>query len=384
MATASITASSGPLTLTDKFRDALPYVLREDLTFLKPFTSDNWYRVVEYDAAVTDRALDLSPPAAPVDRHEIETWELSGAIVSPTADKRAVMFATNGAAAGFITIPRTGLYRLRLAAWGSPAEGTWPAVQVRVDGKPVALVHVTARKPEEVPFLAGLPRGKHRIELLFINDLFRNGEDRNLFIDALLVDREPVSHQGLNLLSLPPALTSFTPRPGQRVLIDCVRWDTNSDNRARGLRYASALFAGLGASFLPPGSGAEWLNPPRFVVNGAMSVFSRTETSLNLGSAGTVTAPFTCAAAGRYTVLLRGWSTPLKGVYAKALVRIDGRRVSEVELASVTNREFTAGTALLSAGQHELSVEFTNDQWAGPGGEDRNLYLTGAGFRREQ
>ncbi len=40
----------------------------------------------------------------------------------------------------------------------------------------------------------------------------------------------------------------------------------------------------------------------------------------------------------------------------------------------------TMGSVELAAGDHELSVEFTNDEWAGPGGEDRNLYLMGAGF----
>ena len=276
---------------------------------------------------------------------------------------------------------KEGLYRLRLVAAGTPAEGIWPAVQVQADGKNVALLSVNERKPTEFPFLVRLPHGRVKLKISFINDLYRDGEDRNFTLVALLVDKEPLPDTDLAILSLPPAIVEKKPGPGQRVVIDCVRWDTNENNRVRGLRYASALFARLGAPFLPPTQEAEWIVPPRFRTAGEITVFSRTESSLNLGSGGTVAASFRCATTGQFTVLLRGWSTPLKGVYGKALLKIDGRRVSETELSAGVEREFAAGRVSLSAGRHDLTVEFINDQWAGPGGEDRNLYLTGVGFR---
>ncbi len=378
--TASIAPAAGPIALTERTDTVLDNVLREDVTFQLPIKPDNWYREVEYDPSVIDGALDLSAPGALSDRHEIESWELSGKYVRPIPDKKAARFYSNGSAKGEITVAREGLYRLRLSAWGAPAEGIWPVVEVKADGRPAALVNVTAREPRIVAFVVRLPKGTVTLELSFINDLCRNGEDRNLFLDALLIDREPISNENLELLCLPPALVQVEPKPGLRVILDFVRWDVNEANRLRGLRFASTLLANLGVPFTSVRSDIDWIDPRFFEKAGDIAAFSRTDACLNLYSGGRVKATFTCASAGRYAVLLRGWSTPLKDVYAKAAVWIDGERIGEAELQSGRPRDFPAGSAELAAGDHELSVEFTNDEWAGPGGEDRNLYLMGAGF----
>jgi hypothetical protein len=383
--TISIIASAGPVSLIEKSGIGIPPVLREDIAFLKPLSSSNWYREVEFDATVIDRAVDLSGPGAAADRYEAETWTRSGAYVEPTRDGKAVGFYTNGAASGVVDIQEAGLYRLALSAWATPAEGVWPLVQVKAGGKVIALVSVTGAAPHTFPFAAMLPKGKVKLDLEFVNDLFRNKEDRNLFIDALLVDRSPVRESGLELFSLPPAILQIRPRPGVRVVIDCVRWDINDTNRTKGLRYASSFLSGLGVGFAAAGTaGAEWIEPAGFVPSGEIAAFSRTDASLNLGANGRVRADFTCAAAGRYRILLRGWSTPLKKTYARVTVRVDGIKTAEVEIKAGSPREFEAGSAEISAGRHELSVEFTNDEWAGPGGEDRNLTLMGAAFAAEE
>ncbi|MBN2351958.1 MAG: hypothetical protein JXD23_05260 [Spirochaetales bacterium] len=374
-----IADATGPLTLIAGTDTALECVLREDLAFMKPFGPDNWYRVVTPDASVVDRALTAAEQDTESETYTLEKWDLSGSLVQAN-DDRTVAFYTNGSATGEITIARDGLYWLALDGWGTPAEGGWPMVTVKADGRAVGEVVVAGRKERDWACLVNLKRGKVKLELAFGNDLYRDGEDRNLFIRRLRVSRAPVDLGPVKLLSLPPALAAARAKSRLRVLVDCVRWDTNADNRVRGMRFASALFASLGASFRNGRARPEWIDPHAFEPTGKIGVFSRTPTQLNFGSNGTVKAAFTCALAGKYEIVLRGFSTHAKGEYGKARVKIDGRNVGEVELDSPVTAEFEAGTVRLDRGRHELTVEFTNDLWLGPGKEDRNLYLNGAGF----
>ncbi len=375
---ASITPATGPLSLTESGDPAVSGLLREDVTYLKPFTPANWYRVIEPEPEVIDRVLSIDTPGKSR-VYDLKDWQVSGAFVNRTADG-SLAFYTNGTASGKIDIKQEGLYQFRIEAWGTPADGGWPLVLVKSGGLPVGTVSVTARSPKFIPFLARLDRGLANIEVSFVNDYYKNDQDRNLFIRSMSVSREPVNAKGLALLALPPALVMAETKSGLRTIIDCVRWDTNTDNRVRGLRYASTLLANLGAAFTAGNPSPDWIHPPAFEIHGEISVFSRTDAQLFFGSNGLVETTFTCATAGEYAVVVRGFATPAQGIYGKARVKIDGRLTGEPELSSSVAAEFPAGTVRLDAGSHELAVEFTNDLWLGPGKEDRNLYVTGVGL----
>jgi hypothetical protein len=357
-------------------------LLAEDITFMAPFTAANWYREVTPDASVIDRALQLLSVGGAANRYELKTWSLTGALVRLT-DGTTAAFYTNGTAAGEITVPKAGLYRLTIEAWGTPAEDGWPLVLIKANGTAVAQVTVTDKEPKSYACLARLPAGTLKIELVYDNDLYIKGEDRNLFLRTFNVSREPLDPGSLSLYSLPPALAAAQSKGGLRAVVDCVRWDTNAGNRNRGLRYASTLLANLGASFTSSRASPDWISLVAFEPLGSISVFSRTETQLSFGSNGAVKSGFTCAAAGEYAVIVRGFATSARGVYGKARVKIDGQVVGEPELASPFAAEFTAGRVKLTSGSHEITVEFTNDLWLGAGKEDRNLYVTGVGFLSE-
>ena len=95
-----------------------------------------------------------------------------------------------------------------------------------------------------------------------------------------------------------------------------------------------------------------------------------------------VAAAFECAQAGRYEVLVKGWSQPAAGEFARVALRLDDEAVGEVAVASGSSAVFVLGTVTLRAGPHRLTVQYTNDLWKPP--EDRNLYLQGVGFRRAE
>lgn len=165
-----------------------------------------------------------------------------------------------------------------------------------------------------------------------------------------------------------------------RVLVDGVRWDTDGRNRQRGQRYASALLRTLGAAFLPPEREGSWVGPAAFKPLGEIPYYSQDTERVALVAAGTVEAAFQCVRAGRYEVLVKGWSTPAAGDYARVALRLDEEAVGEVTVAAPSSAVFKAGSVALQTGRHQLTVQYTNDLWKPP--EDRNLYLQGIVFRR--
>jgi hypothetical protein len=213
------------------------------------------------------------------------------------------------------------------------------------------------------------------------NDLFKDGEDRNLTVDALLVDQVPLEAGGVAFHTLPPALASIDVATHGRVVIDCVRWDTNERNALKGRRFASALLRNVGAAFAPPEAEPTWIGPSAFEPVGDVPYFRKTAAEIALVAAGTVEAEIECASAGTYTVFVNGRSDPALGVFAKAGVTIDDRAVGEVELKSSAEATFLAGVIALEEGAHLLRVQYTNDLYAP--GQDRNLYVTGIGFRKK-
>jgi len=99
-------------------------------------------------------------------------------------------------------------------------------------------------------------------------------------------------------------------------------------------------------------------------------------------AAGTVEADFVCARAGEYAVAVKGYSKPAQKVYGVAEIKIDGRTVGEVEVASPNSTQFAVGNATLSKGPHTVALRYTND--VQKDGEDRNLYINAVGFRAQE
>jgi hypothetical protein len=175
------------------------------------------------------------------------------------------------------------------------------------------------------------------------------------------------------------------PRPlasGNRIVLDAVRWDTASGvNHTRASRYASALLANLGAAFATPAAEPDWIPAGAFAQVGTFDNYSADAERLGFGSEGAAEAPFVCASAGRYAVVVRGTGTSAEGEYAKARVTVDGSPAGEVAVASESPAVFgTGATVRLTPGRHLVRVEFTNDRYTPT--EDRNLGIHALGFRK--
>ncbi|MFN7933130.1 MAG: DUF1592 domain-containing protein [Bryobacteraceae bacterium] len=71
----------------------------------------------------------------------------------------------------YVKLPRTGMYRFTVKAWGKPGKQGIPGVTVRLDGELVGQSDVTAtqEKPGEFVFEAPAKRGSRRLSLHFYN-----------------------------------------------------------------------------------------------------------------------------------------------------------------------------------------------------------------------
>jgi len=227
--------------------------------------------------------------------------------------------------------------------------------------------------------LVELPEGEVELKLAFVNDTQTANEDRNLLVDAILMDKDPIPESELQILTLPLALV--TREAGdKRIVIDCVRWDTHDVARAQ--RYASALLANLGASFAAPAEEPSWIPLSAVEPVGTIPYFRKDDQEISLAAGGTVEAQFQCMTEGLYTVVINGRSTPAQGQFAIASVAVNGQEVGEAEIKTGFGRRFHIGEIRLSQGKHNVTVAFTND--LNRDGEDRNLYIRGIGFRLKE
>ncbi len=149
-------------------------------------------------------------------------------------------------------------------------------------------------------------------------------------------------------------------------------------NGGKFARLIATLLANAGADFVEA-TDAVKVNASAFEPVGKIEWFRREADALYLGCAGKVVATIHIKREGEYALGFIGRGTPANGQYPILEVALDGRKLGQVELASVG---FTAHdlNATLPAGQHELSLSFINDLFAPDG--DRNLWLNAVEFRK--
>lgn len=74
-------------------------------------------------------------------------------------------------------------------AFGQSALGVWPHMIVRVDNQVIGDLNVQATTYSPYQFYYAAPAsGPRQVSVSFDNDYYQNGEDRNLFLDALSIE----------------------------------------------------------------------------------------------------------------------------------------------------------------------------------------------------
>lgn len=154
------------------------------------FTND--LRTSTEDRNLLLDSLKVTAPAAPAPTGTLE-GEAFGtrSVGTRVADGRASggahwLLWSNGHLADRVTTSG-GPTTFTLKASGTPASGEWPLMALRVDGQVVGKWHVPSRDIWTYSVRHDLPAGTHDVRVEFWNDHRTSSEDRNLYVDALVM-----------------------------------------------------------------------------------------------------------------------------------------------------------------------------------------------------
>jgi hypothetical protein len=125
-----------------------------------------------------------SAPTAPV------TLQATAMSTKTTGEREGSVWNvwSNGYVANAVTFSTDGTYPMTVTAYGSPAAGVWPHMEIRVDQVAVASFTVNSATPRTYRVNAKMVAGRHQIAVAFTNDLWIQGvEDRNLYVQSVAV-----------------------------------------------------------------------------------------------------------------------------------------------------------------------------------------------------
>lgn len=363
-----LTASSAPVTLAE--RSAAPLfgqLFREDLYWLGSPTPGvvSWAtlpRAGNQAVAVVAPALD--PATATV--YECEAMAIAGTIVR--VEGNHVAMATAGTASGRCSVAADGEYVLAVRGWGTPAAGVWPQIQILVDGRPAGMVQLEGREPTVAGAAVRLKAGEHAVELRFVNDQQLDHEDRNAYLDALLVAPSSVEMSDAALTS-PPAV--FSRRVGNGlVVVDEIRWQDAPGNTDKARRHIASVLTAMGAECRAPGGTV--IEAETFTIQPGLQHNRADSGFQTMAQAGWIEREVEIAKAGRYRLTITARGSVAADSWPHAALTLDGQPLAEVTVPSSSWDEYPLEVEL-PAGRHVLRLEFDND--LNSGGQDRNLFV---------
>jgi hypothetical protein len=315
------------------------------------------------------KTFDRAKPAA----YDVKDWRLEGAIVERS--EPGVVFATVGTASQEIDFPASGDYIVGILARGTPCDGVYPRARIALDGRPLGEVSTSARWGTTT-VVGRVEAGRHKVSVSFLNDGSHDEEDRNLYVDKLLVTRDERAGE-VHFLTSPTAVAAV-PRGKGTVVFDMLRWDTEEQNGRKAARYAASLLTALGGEF-PPRLGVLF-ECERMTPQPGMPFFSNVGNHAALACNGFLETPIEVAAGGRYSMELMASGTSAAGVYPLVEVALDGKPAGRIQLTSGGWRSYYTDLEI-PQGKYNLRLAFVNDLSAG--GEDRNLMLDRVTFYRK-
>lgn len=131
-------------------------------------------------------------------------WSLEGASRFSKGPSNSVAMNSNGSVTLEVQTPFAGMYKLTVTASADLAGSEPPKLEVRVNGKKQKLLLLEQKDATayELPIRLGI--GRKKIEFAFINDYFKDGQDRNIRLHHVRVEGERPS-KALDDTQLPEA-----------------------------------------------------------------------------------------------------------------------------------------------------------------------------------
>lgn len=246
---------------------------------------------------------------------------------------------STGSVANVFQFPSNGSYTFTIAAKGSVAQGTWPNMQVTLDGKVLKNFAVSKTSLASYTFSQDVSGGAHTLKIAFTNDTKVGSEDRNLILSQVAIEGPS---GGSTAAPSAPATSSTSSNPAQ-------------STSGVWLKVPMAL----SAAELPVKNGGGAYN------DGQAQVY-------NIWSPGLVSGNFQFPAKGMYQLNVTAYGTLANGAGPAMEVRIDGRAVRTIQVNSTSAQVYSHNFSV-GSGFHTVALAFTND--LNTGSEDRNLII---------
>ena len=98
---------------------------------------------------------------------------------------------SNGYVEDSLQFPVTGMYKFDIVARGVYAGLQWSIMELRIDGKMVKTFTVDSTGWKTFTANLAVANGVHKVSVAFTNDYYKNGQDRNLYVDKLTIQSLP-------------------------------------------------------------------------------------------------------------------------------------------------------------------------------------------------
>lgn len=364
-----IRAGSGPVTKVSHSWLS-QHLTHEDLYWLGPSTAPSFV-AVPLAPEIIDSSL---MPRVPLDQRrviEAGNIERTGVLTSVLEGGSAIGLFTAGSVRAQLDFGDGGRFLVGGRLSGTPSQGIYPLCRVAIDGELVGHISVAGGSYEDYALCASVGAGRHTLTLSFENDASTAEDDRNLFVESLMVAPYEESEGGFEVLIEPGALAEARVGRG-RLIVDFVRWDEPGANGLRASRYLSGLLTALGAETRAVESSSIELEG--LVPDEDVAVAGVQGGELFLGTTGSARGLVRVLEPGGMLRLeIHGRGTAAEDQYPIVEVLVNGESVGRVEITSSSLAPYQVGVVTLKPGIAELEVRFTNDAYDPP--EDRNVWL---------
>ncbi|MBP2296408.1 cellulase family glycosylhydrolase [Azospirillum rugosum] len=203
-------------------------------------------------------------------------------------------------------------------ASGQAAGGIWPQLKLRLDGVDIGQATVSSTSTGRYTFKAQVaPDQAHKVQIVYDNDGFVNGQDRNLIVKSIEVNGKTVNSTNSLVTYDKGALDGIDVVPGQE-----------------GLWWNGALNFALTKDYFP--------------------------------------VPTPSAPAGNAQIVLNLQGNAAGGQNAHFNLLVDGKKVGE-GTAGATAKDFAFATNVTQDQAHKIQIQYDND--ATVNGVDRNLIV---------
>lgn len=269
---------------------------------------------------------------------------------------------------------------LEIEGRGTTLQGVGCILDVRLDSHPAGIVEMLPQYEKKGLFVkcAG---GKQRLSITFTNDLWDpvTREDRNLYFRGvrLIPLKRIEGSDSLKIETLLEPTVAARIAPGW--VIDCVKCFAPDEPTPRADRYIRSILSGAGISARLL-LGGTLLGPSDWEQRNGPKPWKVTETrgvpTLGWGTNGSLVQNVTFLQPGHRTFTLRASGSQCMGEYPHVNLRLDGKVIGEFDLDSEDMRDWTISPDVeIPAGEHEISLQFTNDLWDPETRDDRNIHF---------